>query len=94
MSRASSRRPKCPAITISAQMDGYGRKLTNFLKPTLKLMVEFDTVPGDQMEHIKQLIVKDEHTMVVHRSISGRGFHSASIRLLTTRTSPSSTSST
>lgn len=75
MSRASSRRPKCPAITISAQMDGYGRKLTNFLKPTLKLMVEFDTVPGDQMEHIKQLIVKDEHTMVVHRSISGRGFH-------------------
>ena len=27
------------------------------------------------MEHIKQLIVKDEHTMVVHRSISGRGFH-------------------
>ena len=75
MSSASSRRPKCPAIIISAQMDGYGRKLTNFLKPTLKLMVEFDTVPGDQMEHIKQLIVKDEHTMVVHRSISGRGFH-------------------
>lgn len=72
---ADELKPKCPAITISAQMDGYGRKLTNFLKPTLKLMVEFDTVPGDQMEHIKQLIVKDEHTMVVHRSISGRGFH-------------------
>ena len=72
---ADELKPKCPAITISAQMDGYGRKLTNFLKPTHKLMVEFDTVPGDQMEHIKQLIVKDEHTMVVHRSISGRGFH-------------------
>lgn len=72
---ADELKPKCPAITISAQMDGYGRKLTNFVKPTLKLMVEFDTVPGDQMEHIKQLIVKDEHTMVVHRSISGRGFH-------------------
>ena len=72
---ADELKPKSPAITISAQMDGYGRKLTNFLKPTHKLMVEFDTVPSDQMEHIKQLIVKDEHTMVVHRSISGRGFH-------------------
>ena len=72
---ADELKPKSPAITISAQMDGYGRKLTNFLKPTQKLMVEFDTVPSDQMEHIKQLIVKDEHTMVVHRSISGRGFH-------------------
>ena len=92
---ADELKPKCPAITISAQMDGYGRKLTNFLKPTLKLMVEFDTVPGDQMEHIKQLIVKDEQPWwCIAASAAGVSIYSASIRLLTTRTSPSSTSST
>ena len=72
---ADELKPLGAAITISAQMDGYGKKLENFVKPTYCLMVEFDKVPTDQMEHIKQLITQDEYTMVCHRSISGRGFH-------------------
>lgn len=72
---ADELKPLGAAITISAQMDGYGKKLENFVKPTYCLMVEFDKVPTDQMEHIKQLITQDEYTMVSHRSISGRGFH-------------------
>ena len=31
---ADELKPQSPAITISAQMDGYGRKLANFDKPT------------------------------------------------------------
>ncbi len=72
---ADELKPKCPAITISALMDGYGRKLTNFVKPTLKLMVEFDHVPSDQLERCKELVEKDKYAMGWHRSIGGRGFH-------------------
>ena len=42
---ADELKPQSPAITISAQMDGYGRKLANFVKPTYLLMVEFDKIP-------------------------------------------------
>ena len=72
---ADELKPQSPAITISAQMDGYGRKLANFEKPTYHVMVEFDKIPTEQQEHCKELISQDEHTMVVHRSVSGRGLH-------------------
>ena len=72
---ADETKPQGPAITISAQMDGYGRKLDNFLKPTYHLMVECDNVPTDQLERCKELIDNDEYTFTEHRSISGRGFH-------------------
>ena len=32
---ADAYKPEGPGITISAQMDGYGKQLANFLKPTL-----------------------------------------------------------
>ena len=72
---ADELKPQSPAITISAQMDGYGRKLANFVKPTYLLMVEFDKIPTQQLEHCQELISQDEHTMVMHRSVSGRGLH-------------------
>ena len=68
-------KPKGPAITISAQMDGYGRKLDNFVKPTYRLMVELDHVPTDQLQHTKELIDHDDYTFGEHRSLSGRGYH-------------------
>ena len=37
---ADELKPLGAAITISAQMDGYGKKLENFVKPTYCLMVE------------------------------------------------------
>lgn len=64
-----------PAITISAQMDGYGRKLDNLEKPTYRLMVEFDQVSADDRERCKELIDHDEHTFMEHLSLSGKGFH-------------------
>ena len=72
---ADELKPQGPAITISAQMDGYGRKLDNLVKPTYHLMVEVDHVPADQMRQVKELIDNDEYTFGEHLSISGRGFH-------------------
>ena len=38
---ADQYKPEMPAITVSALMDGYGRQLANFLKPTYMLQLDF-----------------------------------------------------
>ena len=43
---ADQYKPEMPAITVSALMDGYGRQLADFLKPTYMLQLDFDHVNG------------------------------------------------
>ena len=71
---ADEYKPCSPAVTVSARMDGYGKQLANFLKPTFKLQIDIDKVPKQEMERIAQLIKSDKHTMISYVTISGRGF--------------------
>lgn len=71
---ADQYKPEMPAITVSALMDGYGRQLANFLKPTYMLQLDFDHVKKEDMEHLIQLVRGDSHTMVEYITVSGRGF--------------------
>ena len=47
---ADGYKPEGPGITISAQMDGYGKQLANFVKPTFFLMLDFDHLDEEQMK--------------------------------------------
>ncbi|MQN44207.1 hypothetical protein F7D81_10625, partial [Prevotella copri] len=51
---ADQYKPEMPAITVSALMNGYGRQLANFLKPTYMLQLDFDHVKKEDMEHLIQ----------------------------------------
>ena len=54
---ADQYKPEMPAITVSALMDGYGRQLVNFLKPTYMLQladrIEVENLPAN--EHTQSL---------------------------------------
>ena len=71
---ADEMKPTMPAITVSALMDGYGRKLENFLKPTFKLQLDFDHVKKQDLERCIQLVRQDPHTLVEYITVSGKGF--------------------
>lgn len=71
---ADQYKPEMPAITVSALMDGYGRQLADFLKPTYMLQLDFDHVKKEDMEQLIQLVRGDNHTMVEYITVSGRGF--------------------
>lgn len=71
---ADEMKPIFPAVTTSAMMDGNGRKLVNFLKPTYLLQLDFDHVDACDMERLLTLARADEHTMVEYVTVSGRGF--------------------
>ena len=71
---ADQYKPEMPAITVSALMDGYGRQLANFLKPTYMFQLDFDHVKKEDMEQLIQLVRGDSHTMVEYITVSGRGF--------------------
>ena len=71
---ADQYKPEMPAITVSALMDGYGRQLADFLKPTYMLQLDFDHVKKEDMEQLIQLVRGDSHTMVEYITVSGRGF--------------------
>ena len=46
---ADQYKPEMPAITVSALMDGYGRQLADFLKPTYMFQLDFDHVKKEDM---------------------------------------------
>ena len=46
---ADQYKPEMPAITVSALMDGYGRQLADFLKPTYMFQLDFDLVKKEDM---------------------------------------------
>lgn len=71
---ADQYKPEMPAITVSALMNGYGRQLADFLKPTYMLQLDFDHVKREDMEQLIQLVRGDSHTMVEYITVSGRGF--------------------
>lgn len=65
-----------PGITISALMDGKGKELKNFLKPTYYLMADVDlhNIPDDKLQALMQKADADEHTAVRYKTVSGHGF--------------------
>ena len=71
---ADEMKPSFPAITTSALMDGYGRKLENFMKPTFKIALDFDHVKKQDLERYLQLVRQDPHTLVEYVTVSGKGF--------------------
>ena len=71
---ADQYKPEMPAITVSALMNGYGRQLADFLKPTYMFQLDFDHVKKEDMEQLIQLVRGDSHTMVEYITVSGRGF--------------------
>ena len=73
-SYADEIKPLSPAVTVSALMDGYGRQLANFVKPTYYLQIDIDKVPQKRMEEFRQLITHDKHVFISYVTISGRGF--------------------
>ena len=46
---ADQYKPEMPAITVSALMNGYGRQLADFLKPTYMLQLDFDHVKKEDV---------------------------------------------
>ena len=72
---ADELKPSAPAITTSIVADGYGRKLANIVKPTYKLLIDIDKVPAARMEETARLICSDEHTLLAHKTVGGRGYH-------------------
>ena len=71
---ADQLKPSSPAVTISVQMDGYGKQLANIVRPTYILMLDFDKVPRDKMDSFFQLISHDDYTWGCYKTISGRGY--------------------
>lgn len=71
---ADEMKPSFPAVTASAMMDGSGRKLANFIRPTYTLQLDFDHVRTDDMERLLAMVRDDPHTMVEYVTVSGRGF--------------------
>lgn len=71
---ADEMKPTFPAITTSALMDGYGRKLENFWKPTFKIALDFDHVKKQDLERYLQLVRQDPHTLAEYITVSGKGF--------------------
>ena len=63
-----------PGISISAMMDGKGKQLANFLKPTYLMMLDFDHVPTEQLQEKMDLADADCHVKARYKTISGRGF--------------------
>lgn len=51
---ADQYKPEMPAITVSALMNGYGRQLANFLKPTYMLQLDFDHVKKEEDPALRQ----------------------------------------
>ena len=51
---ADQYKPEMPAITVSALMDGYGRQLADFLKPTYMLQLDFDHVKKGEDPALRQ----------------------------------------
>ena len=46
---ADQYKPEMPAITVSALMNGYGRQLADFLKPTYLFQLDFDHVKKEDV---------------------------------------------
>ena len=51
---ADQYKPEMPAITVSALMNGYGRQLADFLKPTYMLQLDFDHVKKGEDPALRQ----------------------------------------
>ena len=51
---ADQYKPEMPAITVSALMNGYGRQLADFLKPTYMLQLDFDHVKKEEDPALRQ----------------------------------------
>ena len=62
---ADQYKPEMPAITVSALMNGYGRQLADFLKPTYMLQLDFDLGKG-LIQGTSQYIAKKMRTVKVH----------------------------
>ena len=71
---ADEYKPMSPGITISAVMDGYGKKLANFVRPSYFLMLDFDHKTKKKIEECMDLLRQDEHVFVAYVTISGKGF--------------------
>lgn len=70
---ADAYKPEGPGITISAQMDGYGKQLANFLKPTLFMMLDFDHLDEEQMKECKEKLAHDPYVFIEYTTVSGQG---------------------
>ena len=51
---ADQYKPEMPAITVSALMNGYGRQLADFLKPTYMFQLDFDHVKKEEDPALRQ----------------------------------------
>lgn len=51
---ADQYKPEMPAITVSALMNGYGRQLADFLKPTYMLQLDFDHEKKEEDPALRQ----------------------------------------
>ena len=71
---ADEYKPMSPGITISAVMDGYGKKLANFVRPSYFLMLDFDHKTKKKIEECMDLLRQDEHVFAAYVTISGKGF--------------------
>ena len=70
---ADAYKPEGPGITISAQMDGYGKQLANFLKPTLFMMLDFDHLDEEQMKECLEKLAHDPYVFIEYTTVSGQG---------------------
>lgn len=71
---ADELKPDFPCLTISALMDGYGKQLANLVKPTYKLMLDFDKISPKELSRLLDIVKDDQHAFFVHVTVSQRGF--------------------
>ena len=67
---ADQYKPEMPAITVSALMNGYGRQLADFLKPTYMLQLDFDHVKKEDMVIEKEPIELNSELPSILRILS------------------------
>ena len=64
---------KLPAITPSVQFKRTGKKLEDFGKETLWLMLDYDDIPAATLKELKPKAIAIDYTMVYYITVSGKG---------------------
>lgn len=70
---AKQYKPQCPAISVSVQLDGRGRRLGHVVGETLLLMLDYDHLPSEEMDSLFSKVCSVPFTMVCYRTLSGLG---------------------
>ena len=62
-----------PAFSVAVLFNGNGKQPAHVTKMTGLVICDIDHVDKSKMEDVRRKIMKDPHTLIIYRSISGEG---------------------